>query len=149
MSRLIDIPIRIESAPPAGGLGGGVTAILAELASLLERFAANREPAAIDLRSLPMSPQDRAALQRALGEGEVRATFEAAGASTVRETSIAGVWWIEHRNQEGELIAELLEVARVPEILTRPLDEIAAGEYALRLRIAALSAGTAPHENGR
>ncbi len=145
MSRLADIPIKIENAAATFGLGGGVTAILAELATLLDRFAADRQPATIDLRSLPMSPQDRSALQRALGEGEVHATFEAEGVSTVRETSIAGLWWIEHRNQDGELIAELLEVARVPEILSRAHDEIAAGGHALRQRIAAASHH--PHEN--
>ena len=140
LSRLADIPIRLEAAPADGGLGGGVTALLTELATLLERFAEAHEPAAIDLRSLPMGPQDRALLQRALGEGEVRATIDAEGLSTVRETRIGGVWWVEHRDRQGELIAELLEVTRVPAILARAPDEIAAGGRALRQQIAATAA---------
>ena len=71
MSRLAEIPIRIESLPEtlpgaaaAGGLGGGVAALLTEIASLLARLAETRLPAAIDLRSLPMSPQDRSELEQ-------------------------------------------------------------------------------------
>ena len=79
-----------------------------------------------------MSPQDRVELERALGEGEVQATVNARGLSTVRETRIAGVWWIEHRDPQGELVAELLEVTRVPEILAGAPDDIAAAAQTLR-----------------
>ncbi|MEP6548922.1 MAG: hydrogenase expression/formation C-terminal domain-containing protein [Gammaproteobacteria bacterium] len=139
MTRLTDIPIRIEgpalqgaALDAAGGLGGGVIAILAELATLLERFAEDHEPAVIDLRSLPMSPQDRAELQRALGRGEVQATVDADGLSTVRETGVAGIWWVEHRDGQGELTAESLEVTRIPDFLASAPDEIAAAGRTLR-----------------
>lgn len=141
MSRLSEIPVRMEGTPGAGGglggggLGGGVSAILTELASLLERLAQSAVASAIDLRSLPMSPHDRSELQRALGRGEVVATLSGAGASTLQETGIPGVWWIEHRNDHGELIAELLEVAQVPQILASAPDEIAAAARTLRARI--------------
>jgi hydrogenase-1 operon protein HyaF len=135
MSRLADIPIRIEPPASDGGLGGGVTAILNEIVRLLERLASLGEAAAIDLRSLPMSAQDRAQLQRALGEGEVQATLNAEGISRIQETRVPGVWWVEHRDRQGELIAELLEVSRVPEILASASDEIAAGARALREQI--------------
>ena len=61
-----------------------------------------------------MSPQDRAELQRALGEGEVQATVNAEGLSTIRETAFpeSGGWSI--AIDRGELIAELIEVTRVP-----------------------------------
>jgi hydrogenase-1 operon protein HyaF len=129
-------------APPviAGGLGGGVAAILTELVTLLDRLIESQTPAAIDLRSLPMSPQDRVELKRALGEGEVRATVDAQGLSTVCETRISGVWWVEHRDPQGELAAELLEVTRVPEILASAPDDIAAGAQTLRRQIATIVA---------
>jgi hydrogenase-1 operon protein HyaF len=140
VSRLAEIPIRIETPPagalsgpaPSGGLGGGVAALLTEIASLLVRLAETQLPAAIDLRSLPMSPQDRSELQAVLGEGEVRATIEAEGISTLRETRMSGVWWIEHRDAQGELVAELLEIAHVPAILASATDEIAAAARTLR-----------------
>jgi hydrogenase-1 operon protein HyaF len=146
MSRLTEIPIRIEPSArietPAvvGGLGGGVAAILSELVTLLERLVNGEAPGAIDLRSLPMSPLDRAELQRVLGDGEVQATVNAQGLSKMRETGVSGVWWIEHFDQQGELIAELIEVSRVPQILSSASDEIAAGARALRTQIATAAA---------
>jgi hydrogenase-1 operon protein HyaF len=146
MSRLTDIPIRIEpstpieSPPLLGGLGGGVAAILSELVNLLERLARGEAAATIDLRSLPMSPHDRAELQRALGEGEVQATVNAEGLSKIRETHISGVWWVEHFDRHGELVAEMIEVTLVPQILASASDEIAAGARALRARITTASA---------
>ena len=143
MSRLTDIAIRIEPlariAPPpvTGGLGGGVTAILAEVAGLLERLGNGGAAATIDLRSLPMSPRDRVELQQALGEGEVHATVDAQGLSKVRETAVCGVWWVEHFDREGELVAELIEVSRVPEFLASAVDEIAAAARGLRRQITA------------
>jgi hydrogenase-1 operon protein HyaF len=139
LSRLAEIPIRIEgtapppAAAPYGGLGvGAIAALLMELASLLDNLATTQRSAAIDLRSLPMSPEDRSELQRVLGEGEVRATIQTQGLSTLRETRMSGVWWVEHRDARGELIAELLEVAQVPAILASASEEIAAAARALR-----------------
>jgi hydrogenase-1 operon protein HyaF len=142
LSRLTDIPIRtepraqVESPVSSGGLGGGVTAILFELVGHLERLAHEKTSATIDLRSLPMGPQDRAELQRALGEGEVRATVTAGGLSNIRETHVPGIWWVEHRDGDGELIAELIEVTHVPEFLTSATDEIVCGARNLRAQLA-------------
>lgn len=140
MSRLADIPIRIEPLARTDGLGGGVTALLHEIVRLLERLVTVGEPAAIDLRSLPMSAQDRTELKSALGEGEVQATLHAEGISSIQETRVPGVWWVEHRDRQGELIAELIDVTHVPEILARASDEIAAGAHALREQIATAAA---------
>jgi len=79
-----------------------------------------------------MSPEDRSELERVLGEGEVRATIQTEGRSVLRETRMSGVWWVEHRDAQGELTAELLEVAQVPAILASASDEIAAAARALR-----------------
>jgi hydrogenase-1 operon protein HyaF len=151
MTRLSDIGVRIEAAspvvpkpPPGGhgvertaGLGGGVAAILAELAARLERLATHGDPALIDLRSLPMSPVDRIELFELLGQGEVTATLDAQGASTLRETAFAGIWWIDHRDREEKITAELLEVALVPKILATSPADVALAAAALRQRIGA------------
>lgn len=147
LNRLADIAIRVERPTRAGGLGGGVAAILTEMIGLLDGLANGARPAAIDLRSLPMSAEDRTELQQILGEGEVQATVNAGGLSSIRETRISGVWWVEHRDDRGELIAELIEVTRVPEILASALDEIAAGARELRSRIAVLPAQTDGREH--
>jgi hydrogenase-1 operon protein HyaF len=152
MSRLAGIPIRVEPPARVDGLGGGVTAILHEIVTLLERLATLNEPSAIDLRSLPMSPLDRTELKRALGEGEVQATLNAEGISTIQETRIPGVWWIEHRDPQDQLIAELIDVTYVPEILARVSDEIVAGARALSEQMAkpaAVAAGRGGNSAGR
>ncbi len=59
----------------------------------------------------------------------------AQGVSTIRETGISGVWWVEHRNPEGAPIPELLEVTRVPQILAAAPDDIAAAAAALQAQI--------------
>jgi hydrogenase-1 operon protein HyaF len=145
VSKFHNIPIHIEpsatpDAPQAGkvqgGLGGGVTAILSQVVNLLDALARGNGSALIDLRSLPMSPQDRLDLQQVLGEGEVTATVEADGQTRIRETGIAGVWWVEHFGQHKALIAEMIEVALVPQLLASAVDEIAAAALALRARVA-------------
>jgi hydrogenase-1 operon protein HyaF len=155
MTRLSDIAVRIEATGPAasepphggaalrsGGLGGGVTAILAELAARLERLATCGDTALIDLRSLPMSPDDRIELLEVLGQGEVTATLHAQGASTLRETAFAGVWWIEHRDRDGKIIAELFDVNWVPKILGTTSEDVAIAAAALRQRIGAAESKT-------
>jgi hydrogenase-1 operon protein HyaF len=139
VSRLSEISVRVEVPARVGGLGGGVQAVLSELANMLEALAGGAPSAAIDLRSLPMSPQDRIELQAALGDGEVRATLTAGGMSILRETALSGVWWIEHRDEKEELIAELIEVGTFPAILETSLDEAALSARTLRERLAARS----------
>jgi len=162
VTRLADIPIRI--APPSqphsaqerlaaadggdrgAGLGSGVFAIVAELTALLDVLVRRGEPGLIDLRSLPMSGPDRVALRRLLGDGEVKATFDADGVSRIDETGIAGVWWVEHRDRQGDIIAELIEVALFPPILSCAAEDLAPASRALEIRLAAAAAPAAAGE---
>lgn len=135
MSALGGIPVHIErrAVPPESGtIGGGLAALLAEIATRLEHLAATGEPAAIDLLGLPMNLQDRSRLSETLGPGEVEIVLTAGGESRIRETGVQGVWWIEHRDRDGALIASLIEIAPVPEILIVPVEELARGAGRLR-----------------
>ena len=140
MRALGEIPIRVETSasltPSTGTIGGGVRAILSEIAARLERLAAGGEPEAVDLRSMPMSPTDREQLWQALGTGEVVITLQVDGDSTIRETAVRGVWWNEFRDGRGELVAEFIEVAPVPGILPVQVDEMRQGANRLRARSA-------------
>ncbi|HKJ09080.1 MAG TPA: hydrogenase expression/formation C-terminal domain-containing protein, partial [Gammaproteobacteria bacterium] len=78
----------------------------------------------IDLRGIPMTPADRAVLERVLGEGELNARITALGLSQVRETAIHGVWWVTHYNTEDAVVAEFLEVSFCPDILRSHTDDI-------------------------
>jgi hypothetical protein len=150
MTRLSDIGVRIEGTNPlsaapqrVGGLGGGVAAILTELATRLERLAASGDTALIDLRSLPMSTADRGELLDVLGQGEVTATLDAQGASTLRETAVTGIWWTVHCDRDGAVTSELLEVCCLPSILAAHPDDIALAAAALRRRNGTTAAATA------
>jgi HupH hydrogenase expression protein, C-terminal conserved region len=144
--KLSDIPVKIEGGAvnagnTTGTVGGGLIAILRELSEMLERLAAYDETAAIDLRSLPFSPSDYQSLREFLGDGEVEVTLSVAGMSRVRETGFSGIWWVEHHNPEGELLAELLEITNIPEILVTEKNEVAKSASKLRERLSIHTAG--------
>ena len=104
---------------------GLAQSLLREIAEHLAKLAGTGKAAAIDLLSLPMTPADRAELERALGHGEVAAALDAAGTSEVWETGYAGVWWIRHLGSGDKIASERIEITRVPEILLTHRDDIA------------------------
>lgn len=112
-----------------------VPALLREIEALLAELAARGQTGRIDLRSLPLCPGDDTRLAAALGAGEVDAVVQAAGDTRVRETGVAGVWWVTHANADGETVAEFIEVTPVPEILKTHPDDVRAGLQRLRARL--------------
>ncbi len=152
MTTLAQIPVCLEPVPAShdeATVGGGIGAILAEIAELLERLARTGEPGAIDLRSLPLSSADRAQLLQALGMGEVDARMQANGESRIRETAVHGVWWTEHRDSDGALLATLIEVARVPDILIVGEDDLLRGASRLRANLTLQSAAQGENPHGK
>jgi len=141
--RLADIRVTLDHGY---GLAGGVDAVLSEVVERLEQLAAGGVPHTIDLRSLPLNPAERERLQGLLGDGEVDVTLQLDGDSRVRETGAAGVWWIEHRDLRGELIAETLEIARVPDILNADPEDLGHSASALRARIRAAHPAATPED---
>jgi hydrogenase-1 operon protein HyaF len=111
---------------------GMADAVLREIAGLLDRLIEAGEEGAIDLRSLPMTDGDREELKARLGTGEVHATLDVAGPSTVEETAISGVWWIRHEGGDGRVASEQIAVTRIPAILITDSDDLAAGAGRLR-----------------
>jgi HupH hydrogenase expression protein len=111
---------------------GNVKPLLFELAELLDAWLTKGEAASIDLRSLPLSRGDYDELGAALGSGAVSASVEAIGASEVRESRYPGVWRVTHRNEAGEVVADLIEVCALPEILRAPAEDAADGLIRLK-----------------
>ena len=123
MSALDRIGVKVVAAEDLQT--GNVRALLSEIAGLLEGWVQKREPASIDLRSLPLSRGDYDELDAALDVGAVTASIDAIGASDVHETRYPGVWRVTHRNETGEVVADLIEVCEVPAILRAPAEDIA------------------------
>lgn len=115
---------------------GKARALLHELEAMLARFVQCGERGSIDLHGLPLLPGDHECLRATLGVGEVHARVQAMGVTEVHESAVPGIWWVRHRDEAGQVSAELLEVTDVPEILkTHPAD-VRRGWEALRARLA-------------
>ncbi len=106
---------------------GSVDALLNEISTRLARFVAIGETSMIDLKSLPFSPDEYEGLRTSLGRGEASARLETIGDSELYETHYPGVWWVTHYNVEGDVVADLLEIAAVPAILHSQPEDVRDG----------------------
>lgn len=126
------IPIHVVDAPSAApGLTGNAPPLLRELLEMLQRLLDSGETAAIDLSALPLTPADLDWLRDKLGAGEIAVTLQASGESTLAETACPGVWWVTHRNEQGAVIAQFIEVAFVPELVKAHPQDVALGREQL------------------
>lgn len=120
-------------------LSGNAPALLREIAEHLRQLLAGGEPAAIDLRAMPLTPADLDWLRERLGSGEVSATLLADGESSIAETACPGVWWVTHRNDRDVVVAEFIEVTFLPELLKAHPEDVQFGLEHLDLLISDLS----------
>ncbi|MDZ7584303.1 MAG: hydrogenase expression/formation protein [Thiobacillus sp.] len=133
------IPIHVIH-PSSGepGLSGNAPPLLRELAEQVRRLLETGETSAIDLSALPMTPADLDWLREKLGSGEIAVTLQAGGESTLDETACAGVWWVTHRNEQGAVASQFIEVAFVPELVKAHPQDVAIGREQLELLISDL-----------
>jgi hydrogenase-1 operon protein HyaF len=113
MTSVNEIPVQVEAGY------GNVQPILVEVMHALDKLLDGNTPTTIDLAGLPF------------GHGELVAQLDALGNSRIRETAFPGVWWIEHRNVNNEVVGRYLEVTRLPEILCSQDADIGAGRARL------------------
>ncbi len=119
--RLRDISIKVENNDTSSI--GNISALMVEIATLLEKFIATGATAQIDLKSLPLGQHEYVMLRDTLGSGEVSARLDAIGLSEINETKYPGVWWATHHNIEGDIVADLIEITNCPAILaSQPQD---------------------------
>jgi hydrogenase-1 operon protein HyaF len=109
----INIPVEIFDA----GQRQMGEALLRELLAYLQALVECGECQTIDLHGLPLDETGQQWLKDRLGRGEVVATLDSMGQSTVYETTFSGIWWVSHHDPEGKLISEFLEVCWIPGIL--------------------------------
>jgi hydrogenase-1 operon protein HyaF len=114
-----------------------VQPLLHEIRHALARLLEQGKETVIDLRSIPLAPGEEAAIERALGEGEVQAALSALGPSEFRETSYPGVWVVTHYNRDDQVVGKFVEVATVPSLLRAQTEDMAAGLRRLESRLTA------------
>jgi hydrogenase-1 operon protein HyaF len=130
------IPIHVINTLPAGpSLSGNAPPLLREISELLRRLLETGESAAIDLSALPLTPPDLDWLRDKLGEGEIAVTLQASGESTLNETACPGVWWVTHRNEQGAVTSQFIEVTLVPELVKAHPQDVEIGREHLELLI--------------
>jgi hydrogenase-1 operon protein HyaF len=128
----------IHQAPGEPGLTGNAPPLLRELAELVRRLLESGEPSAIDLSALPLTPADLDWLREKLGSGEISVTLQANGESTLSETACPGIWWVTHRNEQGAITSQFIEVAFVPELVKAHPQDVEIGREQLELMISDL-----------
>jgi len=105
---------------------GNLVPLLYEIRHALKRWLDDGQTHVIDLRTIPMSPDEEQRLLEVLGDGEVSAGLAALGSSDVTETGFPGVWLVTHRNDDDVLVGRFIEVCQIPEILKSQAEDAAA-----------------------
>lgn len=129
------IPLKVQSAPRGNTIGAGLRALTHEILSHLEHLSETGQSHAIDLKSLPMAPQEFNDLKKLLGTGEIDLTIDLDGPTRVRETGYAGIWWIQHQASNGRILAEYIEIARFPDFFSAQPEHIQNAVRQLRDRL--------------
>ena len=96
---------------------GNDVLILHEVRHALTQLVETDQPTTIDLRAIPMAPREEARIEAMLGTGEISATLDALGHTSIVETQIAGVWLITHYNSEDDILGKFIEITRVPSLI--------------------------------
>ena len=120
----MNAPQVIPIVPEGAARHGNALPLLHEVRHALAQFIDSGESSVIDLRSLPMTDEDWHELEAALGRGEVEATLDAGGTSTVRETLYPGVWLVEHAGEGGVVTARFIEITEIPAILRSQPEDV-------------------------
>ena len=128
MAQLDGLQLKVEVTEPATGMA---QAVLRELAEHLPALSSHGRTHQVDLTSLPMSSGDKQELASTLGQGEVEITLNTIGASRIYETAYSGIWWVKHYSTDEQLIAEMIEVAVIPEIIKSQAADIELAANAL------------------
>jgi hydrogenase-1 operon protein HyaF len=119
---LADIAVTSELS-----MTGNLRPVLYEIHHALNELVVNGTHGMIDLHSLPFSPQEFAQLDEFLGDGEVDITLNVLGKTRLRESGYAGVWRVEHFDDNDKRIGYFIEIGHVPEILRSQCDDIKEG----------------------
>ncbi len=114
---------------------GNVDPVLHEIRHALAELLTCGKETTIDLGAIPFAPGDENRLVEVLGEGEVSAVLQIMGESHVRETSIPGVWRIDHFDKEGDIQSRFVEITFMPDILKTQHDDAERGLADLTARL--------------
>ncbi len=132
MDNLESIAVRVEDGLDESLRTDNVWPLLRQIEQALQSLQESGSETVIDLGAMPFSAQDEQDLRERLGRGEVNATVEAFGPTLVQETAFAGVWLVEYLDAEQRRLTLHLQIARIPDLLITPADDLADSLASLR-----------------
>lgn len=98
--------------------------LLTEIADSAAKFPLTRRPHSINLTMLPLSTEDLAFLDEALGKGPVDILSRGYGDCRVASTAVPNVWWVRYYNSVGTLILNSIEIIDVPGVACAAVEDI-------------------------
>lgn len=100
-------------------------ALLAEIREQVRRFRPHRAPHVINLTLLPLTPDDRQVLDRAIAPGPVAILSRGFGNCRISSTRLANLWRVQYFNSMQTLILNTIEVVTVPEVALAAAEDLA------------------------
>ena len=104
---------------------GNIAPLLYEIKHGLQLLLDCGDETVIDLRRLPLNPEEEQKLETFLGTGEVKANVSALGDTTIIESRYSGVWVETHYNEESDIMGKYIRVALFPPILQAQPEDMA------------------------
>ncbi|RRQ22861.1 hydrogenase expression/formation C-terminal domain-containing protein [Thiohalobacter thiocyanaticus] len=98
----------------------------------LETFPARGEKRPCEPAQPPCRSPSTRCFREWLGVGEVRIELDSLGPTSIHETAYPGIWWVVHRNRDGEIMTQQVEVTACPEIIRSQQEDIHEGLQRLR-----------------
>ncbi|MGY6275566.1 hydrogenase expression/formation C-terminal domain-containing protein [Methylomonas sp. MgM2] len=136
MSTLKNILIKLETYHKTENQGAcRLFLVLNEIADKLTALISSGQNGIFDLNRELLTSGDIDELKNILGRGEVEASLNVLGKTTIRETGVAGIWWITHTNEQGSVIRECIEITTCPDLLKTFPDELDAAVAGLQYKI--------------
>lgn len=112
------------SAKGVPGEMSNALAILVEIESHLERYAADGTPGIINLSLLPLSETEVEFLDERLGRGPIDILSRAYGKCQVISTGSENLWWVRYYNSMSTLILNTIEVTDVPAVVAAAPEDL-------------------------
>jgi hydrogenase-1 operon protein HyaF len=106
---------------------GNLKPVLYEIRHALQALVEQGKPTMLDVNSIPFSPNELTELETFLGKGEIDLELDVLGKTRIQECAYAGVWRIQHFNEQDKRVGYFIEVDYVPEILRSQSDDIVDG----------------------
>jgi hydrogenase-1 operon protein HyaF len=91
-------------------------ALLREIEHRSLQYVEGDAPHAINLTLLPLSPEDRFAIDKALGRGCVAMLSRGFGNCRIGATTLPGVWRVQYYNSMETLLLDTIEITALPEV---------------------------------